>query len=358
MNCPILPVTFSCVNTCDIERRFSVFDESVHWQSIGKGSEGILSIGPTGPTHVVYLNRSKCHKSTSGFFVTSRTYDGIVTLNFVLARAAKGLRHRLPQREEKGLLLQSSVRVSAGSTVNVGHAIRITGHRYKIRVLSNSAGASLEKVLAPDIAMRRRVLLPTNRPCSLSDFAGFSQNQIAIVGAFVPLAAGESEDSSDILAVDFQLLAFNAAGRLLATGSYLPGYRVTKVDDQKYQQHIGLFKWTYYHDGYAVVVDLDGLLAQGVVSLAVLAVPPWGWDLTSFRRKAVRLVDVGSGNEIGLCHIAAPRRNSNWSMLVGGLVFKDGELLWIPGGDSVFGLDMGLHGQCWRERLRKWECLR
>jgi hypothetical protein len=134
-------VTFSVFHTDDREQRWSVFDEFVHWQSIGKGSEGFVSFGLTGPTHVVHPNRGKCDKLTSGFLVTSQSYTGLLTLNLLLATDAKGFMpdHQLPYNESRGLILQSALPVAPGTFACLPHAIRVTGLDYTIRQIASAA---------------------------------------------------------------------------------------------------------------------------------------------------------------------------------------------------------------------------
>jgi hypothetical protein len=342
---PTLPVTFGCVNSTDIEQRFSVFDEFVHWQSIGKASLGLISFGPTGPTHVVHLNRGKCDKSTSAFLVTSHSYAGTVTLNFLLAEDAAGTspEHSLPRNESQGFLLQSSVQVTPGTVTCLPHSIRIVGRDYRVGVLASLvlppggdyAGfiGQISRLLSPDIVVRRRLLLPFALPFSISDAAALAglppPHRITIVSSFMPAAISGAGGSMQYYA-SVNLLAFDAAGQFVEQS----GGALVSDDPRKYGTDPGFLRRPYYWDEQCVAVDLDALLAAGVCSLAVTMVPPHGWRLARFRRKAIRIVETDTKTEIGVHHVV-----SSWldkeGLVVGGIVFANDCWSWVPAGEVV-----------------------
>jgi hypothetical protein len=389
-----LPVTFSCVNAHDEEQRFSVFDDSVHWQSIGKGSEGLVSFGPTGPTAVAHLNRKKCDKTTSGFLVTSHSYTGVFTLNLLLAEAAKGFApdHSLPRNESRGLLVQSSVRVAPGTFACLPHAVRIQGDKYTVREIApaalgpggDAAGfvRQVVKAICPDIVFRQRNLLHTALPSSLAAAAASVSlpppRRIAIAAACVPnedSGGGSQRHHSEDYYATVGLLAFDAAGRfvpanakgtmLLADPSLvmLPGPAfngaVTFRERAKYQPDIGTFRTPYYRDAGTFDLDLDALLGQGIASLAVAMVPDHSYDdsLVQFRRKAVRIVDPESKVEIAITSVVAPWVSKKWGMLVGGLVFVNDGWSWVPAGDLIANESVPAYQARWGERLVQAQCV-
>jgi hypothetical protein len=387
------PATFSCVNAHDEEQRFSIFDESVHWQSIGRGSEGLVSFGPSGPTHVATLNRSKCDKSTSAFLVNSQSYTGLVTLNFLLAEAPpvtlkKVLTespqsftqfHQLPRNESRGLFLQSSVQVAPGTFACLPHAIRIQGDKYTVRQIAPAAigpggdaagfARQVAKAICPDIVLRQRNLFHSTLPSSLSAAAASvgcaPPRRIGLVGACRPI------NHSNNYYITLALLAFDAAGRFLPA---MPtdDTRLTVVDGPafngaivpreraQYQPDIGTFRETYYSDARAFDVDLDGLIGQGVASLAVAMFPDRRAPadrLAEFRRKAVRIVDPESKVEIGLAHVAAPWVSKKWGILAGGLVFVNDGWSWLPAADLVANESLPEYQARWYERLLQAQCV-
>jgi hypothetical protein len=385
-----LPVTFVCVNTRDSGPRFSVFDEFVHWQSIGKGSHGLLSFGPTGPTHVAYLNRDKCDKSTSAFIVQSHAYQGLVTLNFLLAERARGFLgdRSLPRKEWKGLLLQSSVEVSPGSLVCLRHCIRIVGERYTVRVLGyvpppcalpslphsicsspfltpggDCAGFihRIAQVIAPDAVLRRRrVLLPSALPFSLTAAASLvglpAPHRVTIMGSHTPLPPARGR-SGDHCYADFYLLAFDRAGHFVCQHDMR--YR-TPACRSLHGAVVGGYAMDhrpggYYSDNRCALVDLDALLAQGVFSLAVTMLNPKGWALNNYRRKGVRILETRSMIEIGVYHVAAPWVGNGWGMLVGGIVFANDCWSWVPAGEMVKNQDAAGFHACWSQSLLKFQ---
>jgi hypothetical protein len=380
-----LPVTFSVVHVHDMEQRFSVFDEFVHWQSMGKGSHGFVSLGPTGPTHVVHLNRPKCDKTTSGFLVTSQSYTGSVTLNFLLAESAKGFSpgHSLPRNESRGLLLQSSVAVAPGAFACLAHAIRITGHDYTVRQIEpaalppggDAAGfvRHVVNTICPDIVVRQRNLLPARFPSSLTAAAGVlglpAPHRIGIVGSFVPIVVSNGQSSTTYYAT-VSLLAFDAAGRFVGidqkqSASFSALFSsavefngaVATVMGAKYQPKMGVLRSPYYGDNQTFDVNLDALLAQGIWSLAVAMIPHPGWPLARFRRKAIRIVDADTKIEIALAHLSAPWVGKKWGMLAGGLVFANDGWSWLPGGDLVANANVPDFQGCWYQRLLQAQCL-
>jgi hypothetical protein len=379
-----LPVTFSCVNTRDLEQLFSVFDEFVYWHSIGKGSLGFLSFGPTGPTHVIHLNRGKCDRSTSGFLIRSVAYQGIVTLNFLLAEAAKGFSpsHRLAQSESIGLLLQSSVNVVPGSMYCLSHAVRITGRDYEIKQLpplmvgpgGDTFGlvGQVVNALSPNIVVRRRNLLPIAFPYSLSDAARFvglpPPNRIGIVSSFVPIVVNTGNTTVTYYATT-RLLAFNAAGQFVAqhekqSWGFAPMTQdssfngaMTTESASKYQPNIGTFRSPYYPDHHTVTVDLNVLLEQGIYSIAIAVYPDAGWTLPQFKRKAIRIIDVNTNTEIGLFDVVAPWRGKKWSMLVGGLVFVNDVWSWLSCENLIVSDDLVSFQTCWYQRLLQSQSL-
>jgi hypothetical protein len=372
-----LPVTFGCLSINDREQLYSAFDESVHWQSIGKGSDGFVSFGPTGPTHVVHLNRRKCDKTTNGFFVASQSYTGFVTLNFLLAPDAVGWnpRHSIRPNESKGLLLQSSAQVAPGTFVCLRHAIQITDGKWTVkgirRVTLRPGGniavflRNFVNALSPDLSRRRRLLLPMTFPYSLSVAAKFAglppPHRIGLIGSSLPIEHNDLKDYASL-----SLLAFDPAGRFVgvhdrqspALFSWGQSFSGAVKTERRTQYTVtpsgfGPPEWPYYSDAQAFTVDLDGLIAQGIWSLAIAVIPPRGYKLAKARRKAIRIVDADRKIEIGLSHVAVPWVGTKWGILAGGLVYVDDGWSWLPGGDLVANANIPQYQACWHQRLLK-----
>jgi hypothetical protein len=118
-----LPVSFKCVSVDTIELRFSVLDETVPWESIGKGCLGAIFPGPTGDTYVAMLNRKKLARAITTFIICSHNYTGNVSLNFVLAETNyhTEIYRAHPTNEVIRLLSEIVVHVEPQSVTTIPH---------------------------------------------------------------------------------------------------------------------------------------------------------------------------------------------------------------------------------------------
>jgi hypothetical protein len=121
------PVSFKCLAVDDVEGRFSVLDETVDWQLVGKGCLGHLSPGPTGPTYVGMLNRKKLKRVRVTFILCSANYTGNVTLNFVMSEVEwhSGIYRKLPDPNTVGILHQICVPVRPCFVGTIPFAVRV-----------------------------------------------------------------------------------------------------------------------------------------------------------------------------------------------------------------------------------------
>jgi hypothetical protein len=375
------PVSFKCLNVCDIEQRFSIFDEHTHWQSIGKGSHGFLSLGPTGLTPVVYLNRGKCDKSTSVFLVCTGNYQGIVTLNFVLGESGRTARpyRKLPRRESIGFLFQSSVTVAPQSVTTIPHRLRIEGWKYGVddfplQVLTPGGDIlAYERTVAnsanPAIVFGRRVVLPTTCPFSIHDMCQLTglglPNQVAVCGCWRPIVEHHGQTTA-VYHPKLITMAFDHDGRfvtavgvdwrpfdILFPESALDG-KMKDVARGKFDKDIGLLRVPYYQGQRTLEFDLHAL-PMGVCSIAFALLSPSRHRMCMYKRMALRIVNLENGDELGVAHVHAESRSEKWGVLIGGLAYAHDLWQWVPSGAMVrFGGPLGVVGMAspiWYQRL-------
>jgi hypothetical protein len=156
--------------------------------------------------------------------------------------------------------------------------------------------------------------------------------------------------------VSVTLLAFDASGQLIGvhdrqSAQSFAGAITTEPVGKYAVPSAAPLGMCHYLDCQTFTIDLDGLLAPGIRSVAVAVSPYPGWPLAKFKRKAIKIVDPESKVEIGLSHIAVPWAGKKWGTLAGGLVLENDGFSWMPGGDMAGHGSLAGYVACWLRRL-------
>jgi hypothetical protein len=152
-----------------------------------------------------------------------------------------------------------------------------------------------------------------------------------------------------------------AAGRL-STESLIDG-KIRVTDDsvfdglfsQRFDTEPSILRTVYYQSGNQTFeLDLPGL-PLGVCSIAFAILSLSQFPLYQFKRKALRVVNLDNAEELGIAHIHAECRTSEWGLLIGGLAYARDSWHWVPAGVMVRfrGIHNVVHmaSPIWHQRL-------
>jgi hypothetical protein len=343
------PVSFKCVSVDKVEKRFSVFDETVDWTSLGKGCLGHLFPGPTGETYVAMLNRAKLRRSFATFILCSHNYSGHVTLNFVLAETngQTGIYRKHPTNEALGLLNSILIPVTENSAKTIAFKLRTKRLSFSFEPIepltlsSSEAPSAFEDRVAHAISptpCTRRLIQPRYRDRNICDMADICKipnpSSINLLFGWVPLP----DDPSDYdLSIAIQL--YDSYGCLVRSiSSFRIGFfgekkptdsRVITESSSAFAMHgLGL-KSELFLDRFNVRVNIAQLFPD-VCSLSFVAYSRDNEKPHEFKRKFVRIVEPQSKMELELFTYRMEDSNNTDAVLIGGLYFANDNWVFAP----------------------------
>jgi hypothetical protein len=268
---------------------------------------------------------------------------------------------------------------------SIGHRLRIVGRKYKIDdfpvhvLIPGGDVPTYEHAIAhlanPALVFRRRVLLPVTRTLSIPtmcQLTGFAlPGPIAVCGCWNPIAE-TTDEVTEIFHPKLIGMAFDHLGRFVTaigvdsrffevfSPELALGGKMKDIAHGKFDASVGFLRSPYYVAQRTFELDLSGL-PMGVCSIAFAILPVSNHLLHMFKRKAVRIVNLANGAELGVGHIHAENRSRKWGMLIGGLAYAQDIWHWIPSAQMLkFERPENvvmLASLVWYQRLSQFELL-
>jgi hypothetical protein len=347
-----LPVSFKCVSVDKVERRFSVFDETVSWESIGKGCLGAIFPGPTGDTYVAMLNRKKLKRAITTFIICSHNYTGNVSLNFVLAETAfhSGIYRKHPTNEVVRLLNEIVVPVEPHRVTTIPYLFPakksdfLFNPREPIVLTPDLTPSVYETVIAnaisPGRPCVRRLMQPLHTDGNLLEMADLCgvPNPSAVNLVFGAETIKHDKYSSELW-VAIQL--YNGYGQMVGSietcqmsmfkKRQAAGGRVRVEDERAFAMSgLALLDREFFRDSSNVRVEI-GRLPPDVCSISFVMFDRWKHDRPhEFKRPFVRVIDSQSQKELTLFSFRLEESERDDAILVGGLYFANDLWMFAP----------------------------
>jgi hypothetical protein len=334
-----VPIGLKCITVDTVERRFSVLDETVDWETIGKGRSHEYFIGPSGPTQVVMLNRSKLKRAMTTFLICSGKYEGNVTLHFLLSEVGwhSGIYRKPPSRGSLGLLHEICVPVTPNSVCTIPYKLLIKKREIVFEPMMPIVfdPSISPPVFESDVARRmsnlacqRRLLQPRlfDRPIAdMCDVHGIEiASSINVVFGWRPI---QREKYQHNLSIAIEM--YDANGGLVDTIAKSLFELIWKKDacggsvvvekTKAFAMDLPLFDSEFFEDHFNVKISLSELPSQ-VQSISFVAYDRISAELVhTYKRKFVRLIDSVSNTELELFHYRLDNSASKEACLIGGL---------------------------------------
>jgi hypothetical protein len=374
------PVSFKCVAVDKMVYRFSVLDETVDWQLVGKGCFGRLFPGPTGGTLVGMLTRRKIERALVTFILCSTNYTGIVTLNFVLSDAGyrNDIYRTLPNAKTMGLFHQISVPVRPCFAGTIPYVLCLTKSKFMLNpfvtIVLNGNPGLFEMQIALSMLQKpcvRRLIQPRFQDRTIQEMVflqGVSvPGLINVVFGWCPIKRNDH-----IFHLSIAVQMYDAQGIVVENmiekrwRGFCPkracGRRVSVLSNaHQFARRLGWGRSEYFEDQLNFEIAIDRLPPE-IWSISFVGYSRSNYSVHMFKRKFLRIIDPATGTELEMFNYRIEESKEKDVVLIGGLYFA--EDLWtfkpslrlfaVPGGaDKIHQATAGV----WMEELARQHLL-